>query len=181
MADKKHKTPLGILQDIEQRSRSMAFGLPQQAELKTEWIGIGFRLGGQRMVVPLDEVTEILTSFDMSRVPGSKTWVLGIANVRGNLLPIMDLAGYLRGEHSQVRKVSRVLVVDHEDINAGLLVDEVLGLRHFPEDSKLPGMIDTDISVSPYLDCAYRIDKEEWPVFSMFKLARSPLFMQVAV
>ena len=181
MTDKKHKTPIGILQDIEQRSRSMAHGLPRQVAIKNEWIGIGFRLGGQRMVVPLDEVTEILTSFSMSRVPGAKSWVLGIANVRGNLLPVMDLAGYLRGERSQVRKLSRVLVVEHEDINAGLLVDEVLGLRHFPEDSRLPGMIETDISVSPYLDCAYRIDEEEWPVFSMYKLARSPLFMQVAV
>ncbi len=181
MANNKHKSPITILQDIEQRSRSNAFSLPQQTAIRSEWIGIGFRLGNQRMVVPLDEVTEILTSFSMSRVPGAKSWVLGIANVRGNLLPIMDLAGYLRGERTKLRKTSRVLVVDHEDINAGLLVDEVLGLRHFPEENRLPGMIETDISVSPYLDCAYRIDEEEWPVFSMYKLARSPLFMQVAV
>ena len=181
MTDNKHKSPIGILQDIEQRSRRMAHGLPQQAAIKAEWIGIGFRLGEQRMVVPLDEISEILTSFSMSRVPGAKSWVLGIANVRGNLLPIMDLAGYLRGERVKLRKLSRVLVVEHEDINAGLLVDEVLGLRHFPEENRLPGMVETDISVSPYLDCAYRVDNEEWPVFSMHKLARSPLFMQVAV
>lgn len=181
MDAKRYKDPTALLADIQRRSRSNAAGLPQQEQSVEEWHGIGFRIGQLRLLAPLGEVTEILTLPPMSRVPGAKAWVLGIANVRGNLLPIMDLQGYLHGRRASVGKRSRVLVINHRGVFAGLLVDEVLGLRHFPEENRTtqpPGM---DAAVTPYLDRAYKSADETWVVFSMSKLAESPLFLQVAV
>lgn len=173
--------PVAILAEIEQRARAHAAGLPQQEDIREQWSGIGFRLGERWMLAPLDEVTELLTLPTMTRVPGAKAWVLGIANVRGNLLPIMDLNGYLYGRRTAVGKRSRVLVVNHRGVFAGLLVDDVTGMRHFEADSRLTERPESDLETMPYLERGFELDGLAWPVFSMRKLAGSPLFMQVAV
>jgi twitching motility protein PilI len=181
MAGNSTQNPLLLLREIERRSRVKAAGLPQQQEAEEQWSGIGFRIGNLQLLAPLGQVSEIMTIPAMSRVPGTKSWVLGIANVRGNLLPIMDLAGYLYGRRTVLTKRSRALVVSHRGVFAGLLVDEVMGLRHFPEENRISQMPRTDVAVVPYLDRGYRVGDESWLVFSMRKLAESPLFLQVAV
>lgn len=173
--------PIALLREIERRSLKNAAGLPQQEELKSTSLAIGFRIGGLKMVTPVDEVTELLTYPAMSRVPGTKTWVRGIANVRGNLLPIMDLQDYLTKQPTVLTVKSRVLVVNHGGIFSGLLVDEVLGLRHFQDEERKSKLPEVDNFIKSYLSGAYQQDTEEWGIFSMHALAKSPLFLQVAV
>jgi twitching motility protein PilI len=174
--------PLLLLHQIELRSRQNAQGLPQQEEVKEEWSGIGFRVGDQSLVAPMGHVTEILHFPMLSRVPGAKDWVMGIANVRGNLLPVMDLAGFLDGNETRLNKRSRVLVINHKGVQAGLLVDGVLGMRHFLVENKTKELPSTSsVSIKPYLEEAFRSDDEHWAVFNMHKLAESPLFIQVGL
>jgi len=177
---KKFSHPILLLQDIETRSRANAFGLPQQGEIKDEWPGVAFRIGDNYLVAPMGQVIEILTYPDMSRVPGAKNWVLGIANIRGNLLPIMDLNGYLFGKHINVNKKSRVLVLNHQGVFSGLLVDEVMGMRRFLAENRRATPDGVDLTVKPYVEHIYDQEDHQWLVFSMHKLAESPLFMQVA-
>ncbi|HKK13952.1 MAG TPA: chemotaxis protein CheW [Gammaproteobacteria bacterium] len=173
--------PFALLQEIDRRCRRNAHGLPRQEEAKQEWSGIGFRLGGLRLVAPLGEVVEILTPPALSKVPGTKPWVRGIANVRGNLLPIMDLQGYLQGSSASFGRRSRVLVVSHKGVFSGLVVDEVLGLRHFLEEERTDELPAHDAGMSSYLKHGFRRGDEHWAVFSMFRLADAPQFLQVAV
>lgn len=50
------------------------------------------------MIAPLEEVKEILNYPDgVTRVPGTQAWLLGMANIRGNLLPLIDLQQFLGG------------------------------------------------------------------------------------
>lgn len=173
--------PIALLLDIERRARRNAAGLPQQEDLREQWSAIGFQLSEHRLLAPLGEVTEILTLPQLTRVPGAKPWVLGIANVRGNLLPIMDLNGYLYGRRTVPGKRSRVLVINHRGVFAGLLVDQVLGLRHFEADTRSGAAPQADAEIAAYLAPGFSVQEEVWPVFSMRRLAESPLFMQVAV
>lgn len=180
MADKT-ANPVALLIEIERRARSNAAGLPQQEDLREQWSAIGFQLGERRLLAPLGQVTEILTLPVMTRVPGAKGWVLGIANVRGNLLPIMDLNGYLQGRRTVPGKRSRVLVINHRGVFAGLLVDQVHGLRHFEAATRTGAAPEAETELLPYLEPGFPVHEEVWPVFSMRRLAESPLFMQVAV
>jgi twitching motility protein PilI len=177
---KKFSHPILLLQDIESRSRANARGLPQQKVVKDEWSGIGFRVGDLHMVAPLGHVVEILTFPELSRVPGAKSWVMGIANIRGNLLPVMDMKSYLFSHPSAVRKKSRVLVLNHRGVFSGLLVDEVMGMRRFFAETRTVTPASTDDAVKPYIEHIYKHDSEQWLVFSMHKLAENPLFLQVA-
>ncbi|MCL6414136.1 chemotaxis protein CheW [Aestuariirhabdus sp. Z084] len=183
MANKQDKalTPFELLQDMAARSHRHALGLPSQVELKTYWSGIGFRLGGQRYVAPLGEVAEILTVPGYTQLPGVKSWVKGISNVRGRLLPIMDLGDFLGNPLSARRAQRRVLVVDHEEIFSGLVVDEVMGMQHFVSETfsdQLPD--DIASSIKPFVSGVYSRE-HEWQVFSLFSLAQHPDFMRVAV
>jgi twitching motility protein PilI len=180
MAQSNKQNPFELLQQLERLGRDHAAELPTQEEVRLEWAGIGFRLGGGRYVAPLDEVTEILTYPDLARVPHTKSWVRGIANVRGNLLPIMDLSGYLGKRPVAVTRVSRVLVMDHEGVFAGLLVDEVLGMRHFYQEERSEATGDVDEAIAPYINGSYKRSDGVWPVFSMLRLAEHPQFLKVA-
>lgn len=175
------KDPVALLRDIERRSLEHAAGLPQQEDIKSTALAMCFRMGDLNFVTPVDEVVELLTYPAISRVPGTKTWVKGIANVRGNLLPIMDLQDYLAKQPTKLTAKSRVLVVNHAGIFAGLLVDEVLGLRHFQEEERKRKLPEVDNFIKSYLIGTYQQDSVEWGIFSMHALAKSPLFLQVAV
>mgnify|MGYP001036912738 FL=1 len=171
--------PFALLKKLEQRGRDHQAVLPAQEEVSPEWSGIGFRLGAWRLVAPMDQVNEILTMPRLSPVPNTKPWVKGIANVRGTLLPIMDLGGFL-GRASTMTRLSRVVVVRHGELTAGLLVDEVLGMRRFLEDDRVPVPETVDEALRPYLVSCFSADDGVWYVFGMRALAESPQFLKVA-
>ncbi|MFN2309127.1 MAG: chemotaxis protein CheW [Gammaproteobacteria bacterium] len=173
--------PMQVLHALEARCREFAKPLPRQIEVKESWPGIGFRLGNRRLVAPLDHVVEILTYPGMSKVPGAKDWVRGIANVRGNLLPIMDLQGYLKGEAVVPSRRSRVLVVNHQGVFSGLVVDEVLGLKHFTPEQRTDVPASADAALAPFLSFGFQVGDDHWGVFSMHELAQTPQFLQAAI
>ncbi len=181
MTKQKTNQALQTLRELEAQIRQHALALPSDIEVKEDWVGIGFRLGEHRLVSKLGEVVEILTYPGFSKVPGSKDWVRGVANIRGNLLPIMDLRGFLHGAAAVPSRRSRVLVINHMNVFSGLVVDEVLGLKHFlPEDKTvLAGGIDE--ALAPYLDFGFKVGDEAWSVFNMERLAEAPQFLQAAV
>lgn len=172
--------PFAILRDIESRSRSKALGLPQQIEIRRTWSGIGFRLGETYLLTELDEVEEILISPTMTRIPSGTSWVKGIANVRGMLLPIMDLHDFIDGEPVKKSKKSRVLLIRKGEMISGLMVDEVFGMRHFFEEEKTEQEEKISDNLKKYLTGAYRQGTIHWNVFDMDNLANDPMFLEIA-
>lgn len=176
-----HQPLILLLRDIEERSRQKAHALPQQLEARRTWDGVGFRLGSFQMVAQLSEVKEILTQPRMSRVPGAKPWIKGVANIRGNLLTIIDLKGFLVGEIMKVTKRSRVLVVNHQGLTAGLIVDEVLGLRHFENDEQSQETIYLGQQWTELITGAYRQDETTWTVLGLNALVAHEAFLDVSL
>jgi twitching motility protein PilI len=181
MERRQAKSPVELLQEMEQCCRKHAFELPRQIEVRDDWTGVGFRLGQHQLVAPLGEVVEILTYPGLSKVPGARSWVKGIANIRGNLLPIMDLQAYLGGHNAVPNRNTRVLVVEYKDVLSGLVVDEVLGLRHFLVEEREDDIQLDDDRLGPYLSYGFRSGEQYWAVFSTHALIDAPQFLQVAV
>jgi twitching motility protein PilI len=180
VADSTSQPPILLLYELDQRSRQHAHALPQQIEVKTTIDGVGLKLGELPLVVPMEQVVEILTSVSLSRIPGAKHWVRGVANVRGNLLPILDLNGFIFGKVSKMDRHSRVLVMRHKGVTAGLVVSEVMGMRHFLEEEFNKDVSTMDKTIQPLLSGVFRQSGEAWGVLDMHKLVDIPEFMQVA-
>jgi len=181
MSEQKLINPVAVLREIEECCRGSEAGFPRKVEASNEWPGIAFRLGQNNLIAAMDDVVEILDYPQLSSVPLTRPWVRGIANVRGNLLPVIDLNGYLGNEIPQVTSKTRVLVIDFNGIYSGLVVDEVLGLKHFHEDELTDEVPGVDEKLYPYLRNGFRRGEQVWGVFSLLSLVESPIFLQVAV
>lgn len=173
--------PVQLLFELGEHAKGIAQGLPQVQHISNTWSGFRFRLGKSNLVAPLDHVTEILHCPKMTFVPGTQQWVVGIANVRGTLLPVMDLRGYLGLETQAKTYKSRVLVVKDEDHRVGLLVDEVLGLRHFSEEDKVTSVAHFEENIRDFVRGAFNKDGQETLVFDLKAVANHPDFFHVAV
>ena len=172
--------PFELLQELERRSRVAAVGRGSGA-LPDEWVGIGFRVEDETFVAPRDQVREVLMIPDsITRVPRSKRWLLGIANLRGHLLPLVDLKLFLGSGRTRIRRTTRVISVNHREIPAGLVVDEVLGFRRFMETEKVTEWSPTVLRCDRYLEGAFQRSKETWPTFNLHELIESGSFLQAA-
>jgi len=173
--------PFDVLRDIAQRSRNRASGLPAQEEAVELWNGIGFTLGGEHYVAPMGEVVEILHVPRYTQVPGVKSFMLGAANVRGRLLPLVDLADYFHLPHaSRHQRERRVLVVEQDDLFSGLMVDSVLGMQYFAVDSYVASPEESNEAIRPFLNGGYVRNEETWKVFSTLDLIEDEQFLDVA-
>lgn len=142
-----------------------------------QWVGLGMVMGEHRLVVPQDDVQEVLEPPEFTRVPGGQPWLLGLANVRGDLLPIIDLRRMMGMEPARMSGASRVVVLNHKEIPAGFLVDDVAGFRRFTPDDQRHELVPEDEGpMQPFLLGAFVHDGSLWVVFSLAKLATSSLF-----
>lgn len=169
-----------LLRDIETRSRNNALGLPQQVDLRQSWSGIGFRIGEVRLVAPFGEVSEVLALPDMTRVPNARPWVLGLSNVRGTLMPILDLGMFIEGKKTVINSRTRMMIVSQQGVMAGLVVDEVFGLRHFYEEEQTDVFPQISQQLMDYLGGAYQQNELYWGIFSMLQLCQNQHFAEVA-
>lgn len=172
--------PFEILLDYERRSLAHVAGLPEQLDAPGLWRAIAYRLGDAFLVSDISEINEILMFPQITAVPGTKAWMLGIANVRGNLVTVVHLRGFLEGEPFRVNERTRVLVVRLASGSVGLVVDEVLGQRSFVEENMRDIEVYADSPVSRFLESEYRQGQSSWGVFSMNALMRAADFMQAA-
>ena len=172
-------SPFELLNKLDARFRKNSSGLPVSKAVVDDWIGIGFAINNIPLIAKMDDVSEILPPPETIRVPGVAPWVKGLANIRGNLMPVLDMNGYLYGKPTNVRKESRILIINKLGIVAGLLVDEVYGLRRFkPEEHQK--QIKEDVgSVGEYLAGTFADQVRLWNVFSVEKLARAEQFLRV--
>ena len=104
--------PFALLSAMEQRLQTARVDLAAGAA--QFWTGLGFRLGERWLVAPREDVREVIALPSLTRVPGARPWMLGLANVRGSLLPVCDLQRLLGEEHHTLARNCRVLVYNNE-------------------------------------------------------------------
>lgn len=172
---------VALLAELETRSRNRAAGLPQQELIQSFWEGVMFYVGDNRFVAPLSAVKEILNYPSvLTPVPGTKPWMLGVANVRGTLIPVIDLQLFLIGRKTRRGRRSRVLVFDLGDGYTSVLVGEMVGMRHFARETARE-MTTTNSKFEKYVKLEFDQDGMTWPVFSLSALAEDPAFRIAAV
>jgi len=155
-------------------------GLPEETDVPGHWRGVGFGLGGRRLVTAFDEVVEIMRMPQITHVPGTQPWMLGVANVRGTLLPVVDLKQFLEGERTVMHEGQRVLVVRQTGGNVAVLIDQLYGQRSFNDSQKTTTAADKASRYGYFIKQVYRVGDNDWGVFSMSMLTRTPEFRQAA-
>lgn len=86
---------------------------------------VTFLLGNENYAVHASSVNEVLRYTDITPVPGAPGYILGIINLRGDVLTVIDTREVFGLPPQEVTNHSRIVVVELEDCIVGVLVDRV--------------------------------------------------------
>jgi len=98
------------------------------------WLAV--ESGGRKYLFPLSQSGEIFPWVSAQPVPYTQVWFLGVANLRGGLYGVVDLASFVEGNSpaprtETARTEARLVVLNAQlDINCALLIDRLAGLRN---------------------------------------------------
>ena len=171
--------PFELLRELERRSQRAEAG-QALASGAGDWVGVAVRVGEHLMLIAREEVREVLDFPPVTRVPGARSWIRGVSNVRGQLVPVVDIGGFALGKEASPGRSTRLIVVNHPSIPAGLMVDEVMGFRRFSADEFDPRTAGLADGIEEYLIGCYKRGRETWPVISCIRLIESSRFADVA-
>ena len=110
---------------------------------------VGFIVGTEEFSVPILSIQEIIKPITSTRVPHTPEYVLGVFNLRGSVIPLIDLRlkfGLVSREHTEG---TRYIVMRHEDDIAGFVIDELTEVIRLNKKyiDPAPETIDKDTSI----------------------------------
>ncbi|HWP35272.1 MAG TPA: chemotaxis protein CheW [Thermodesulfobacteriota bacterium] len=97
-----------------------------------------FRMGGEEFALSIMRIREIVRPQRIARVPRAPAFVEGVINLRGTILPVVDLRRRLGIPHDPDERRARFLVVGLEQSLVVFVVDEVKEVIRAPRDAVLP-------------------------------------------
>ena len=129
--------------DLQSFQQELANRLASKTAAQVESSRLGLACGGERFLIRLVDAAEVVAVPPIARVPLTQPWFLGLANVRGNLYSVVDLAAFVGGEGIVLHSAggqSRLILFGPRagDLKAGIVVQGVLGLRNLAELTATP-------------------------------------------
>ncbi len=94
---------------------------------------IGFNIGEENFGVDIQTVKEVIRHKEITRLPKAPSFVKGVINLRGDIIPILDLRDRFGLEHREYNEMTRVIVVEVDDKSIGMVVDSVSHVQRIGE------------------------------------------------
>ena len=170
-------TAFAKLLEYEKRSSGFAPGNKSGSGPTDEWSGVTFSLSGSRLACNIERIAEILSCPPSTPVPGAKAWIVGLANVRGELLTLIDMGRYLTGVRSPITASSRVLATSLNRAPIGLLIDEVFGQRHFLDSEAVAAELAEDSPLRSVVSKQHQLGTETWHELDLERLFNTVEFL----
>lgn len=143
------------------------------------WQALAVRVGTRHLLCGVSRVAEIADPGPITSLVGTVNWFAGLASLRGNILPVTDLAAFFGVREEGVGEHRRVLVIRSEDDVFGLMVDEVLGLRKFPAHALSADVADVPDDLAMYVIEVIHENDTALPVLDPDLLIGSEKFLNV--
>jgi twitching motility protein PilI len=127
-----------------------------------EYLGtfFGFRIGSLGFLVPADIFCEVIEQAQVNPLPNTQAWFSGLLNLRGNLVPVIDLHRFI-GEAAADPKKRRLFTIDKSEKAVALWIDglpEVHGLAREPL-KQLPAI---PAVLAPFVTWGYVYEGQVW-------------------
>jgi purine-binding chemotaxis protein CheW len=127
-------------QILRARAQKLARPPVRAPETKELLEVLEFRLSQERYAVETEYVREVYPLKDLTPLPGTPSFVLGIVNVRGRILAVFDLKKFFALPERGLTDLHRIILVRGADLEFGLLADEIAGVRSLPLKSLQPSL-----------------------------------------
>jgi len=140
---------------LEQTRREEAEAIPVRLET---WVA--FSLAGEIFALPVEPVREVVRVASITRVPHAPRPIRGVTNMRGRVIPVIDLRLRIELPETELGRASRVIVVSSRGLLLGLLVDAVHQVVHIDRALMQPPPEDVMTIQSDYLSGVYHLDDQ---------------------
>jgi twitching motility protein PilI len=146
------------------------------------WLAV--ECAGQGLLLPLEQAGEIFNAGRVMAVPHTRAWFSGVANLRGGLHGVVDLAVFLglreRGAQEHGSEGARLVALNPSlGVNCALLVDKLAGLRH---QKDLSDRVDDSTAARPAFAGTRWRDSQgrHWQEIGLAALAADMQFLAIA-
>jgi purine-binding chemotaxis protein CheW len=112
--------------------------MPEKSSTKAEKQMVLFELGSETYGLDIATVHEIIRMQPITRVPKTPSYVEGVINLRGKVIPVIDMRKKFGLDKTGISKNNRIVVVNIQDRILGIIVDEVTEVLRIPKDSIEP-------------------------------------------
>ena len=120
---------------LKTRARALAQEPPKAALAETFLEIIEFCLASETYGIEAVFVREIHQLRDLMPLPGMPAFVLGIANVRGQILSVVDLKKFFNLPDKGLGEFNKLIIIRNERMEFGILSDAIIGTRSIPLDA----------------------------------------------
>jgi chemotaxis signal transduction protein len=122
----------------------------------------GYRIGNILLLTGYDGASELTEMLPVHRLPGVPSWVRGVANLHGNVIPVFELSAMLGTSHGT--ETPMLLVLGHAELAAAVVIDGLPERKRFALEDKIESAVVPD-AIDGYVKAAYSsLDKphEVW-------------------
>jgi twitching motility protein PilI len=147
---------------------------------------LGVLIGGRLCLLDLTQISEIVPLQPATPVPLAQDWYLGLANIRGNLTGVIDMARYqgLAAGDSAVSERRLITFAPGLGFNCALVAERVLGLRKLSDmAAEAPSDTQADADTAPRWRSQHFRDSDgqQWTRLDLAQLVRESRFLQVGL
>jgi len=127
---------MGLGEIVKQQQQS----LTEPKDKKTEEIVqlVGFVVGDEEFAVPILSIQEIIKPIEWTRVPFVPDYVLGVFNLRGNVLPLIDLRKKFGASSDEIDENTRFIVMKIKGEDVAFVIDRLTSAIRIPKKDILP-------------------------------------------
>lgn len=135
---------------------------------------VTFKLGTEEFGVDILKVQEINKMMNITKIPNAPAFIEGVINLRGKIIPIVDLRKRLGFREQPYDKSTRIIVVELEDLVLGFIVDSVSEVLRIPENTIEPPPSMVAGIESEYIEGVGKLDDRLLILLELKKIFSSP-------
>ncbi len=112
---------------LKQRAKKLSISLEKEVVSGEQINVLEFLLSGEKYAIDSTFINEVISISELTPLPCTPDFIMGIINVRGKILSIIDIKKFFSLPNTDITNLNKVIIVNHNEIEVGILADEILG------------------------------------------------------
>jgi len=123
---------------LRSRAKRLAREPEREGETEEYLKTVAFLLAHETYAIETPFIREVCPLTELTPLPCTPDYILGIINIRGQILTIMEMKKFFDLPEKGITDLNRIIVVEEEDMAMGILADEIIGIRNIPKSGLNP-------------------------------------------
>ena len=125
---------------LKQRAKILAAsGRERKASEETLQV-VAFRIDKERYAIDLAHIQEVYPLRDLTTIPGVPDFVLGVINLRGQIVSVIDIRRFFDIPHEGFTNLNRIIILESDQMIFGILADDIEGVRQIRHSEIQPAL-----------------------------------------